>query len=91
MRAASLSDVREKLGPTEEDDYDVIIVQYNTMKAPPDEDYITAPFHLDSLEDVGPLPDQPGLSRTVMHQDGRSWNFERDLLNADDPPDWFRE
>jgi len=89
MRARPMSVVRERFAPTEEDDHSVVIVQYDTMKAPPDEDYIVCPFKLDSLEEVGPLPDRPGTSRTVIHQDGREWNFERELLKAEDPPDWF--
>jgi hypothetical protein len=50
-----------------------------------------APFEFDSLEEVDPLPERPGTERTVIHQDGRGWNFEKELLNADDPPDWFGE
>jgi hypothetical protein len=91
MRARPFTVIRDKLGPTEDDDYNVVILQYDTFKAPPDEDYVTAPFKFDSLEEVGPLPERPGTERTVIHQDGRSWNFEEELLNADDPPDWFGE
>jgi hypothetical protein len=91
MRAKPMSEVRKAFAPTEEDEYSVVIVQYDTFKAPPDEDYVTAPFEFDSLEEIGPLPDRPGTERTVIHQDGREWNFEEELLNADDPPDWFGE
>lgn len=91
MRAKPMSEVREAFAPTEEDNYTVVVVQYNTMKAPPDEDYVICPFKHDSLEELGPLPERPGTERTVIHQDGREWNFEEELLHAEDPPDWFGE
>jgi hypothetical protein len=52
---------------------------------------VTALFEFDSLEKIGPLPERPGTDRTVIHQDGRERNSEEELLNADDPPDWFGE
>lgn len=52
---------------------------------------MTTLFAFDSLEKIGPLPERPGTDRTVIHQDGREWNSEEELLNADDPPDWFGE
>lgn len=87
MKGTDDQTVEERFQPTEEDEHSVVIVEWDTMKAPTDEDYIRAPYRFDSLDDVHPLPEKPGYSRDVIHQDGRRWSMT-DL--REDPPEWFR-
>ena len=42
MKGTADETVMERFRPTEDDDYSVVIVEYDTMKAPSDEDYIRA-------------------------------------------------
>jgi hypothetical protein len=91
MRAKGFSKVKEAFQPTEEDDHSVVVILYDKFKAFSDEDYITAPHKYESLEDMPPLPeDKAGYEHTILHQDGRTWEY-RHLQESDDPPDWFPE
>ena len=87
MKGTSNETVMERFQPTEEDEHNVVIVVWDTMKAPSNNDYIRAPYRLDSLEDVSLLPEKPGYSYDVIHQDGRRWSMS-DL--REDPPEWFK-
>lgn len=86
MKGTSDETVMERFQPTEEDDWSVVIVVYDTMKAPYDDDYIRAPYRFDSLEDVSPLPEKEAYERVVITQDGD--HYPMPDLRAD-PPDWF--
>lgn len=89
MRAKPFSEVKEKFQPTEKDDHSVVVILYDTWKAPSDEDYITVPFRFEKLEDMSSLPEHiDGHEHTILHQDGRTWEY-RHLQESDNPPDWF--
>lgn len=91
VRAKSFGKVKEAFQPKEEDEHSVVIILYDKWKAFSDEDYITAPFKFKCLEEMTPLPeDKEGYEHTILHQDGRTWEY-RHLQDADDPPEWFPE
>ncbi len=91
MRATRFDKVKERFQPTEEDDHSVVVLLYDTWNAPTDGDYVTAPFTFESLNDLAPMPeDKAGYEHTILHQDGRTWEY-RHLQESDDPPEWFPE
>ena len=91
MKAKRFSEVKEAFQPTENDDHSVVVIQYDKWKAFSDDDYITTPYKFNSLDEMIRLPEhKEGYEHTILHQDGRRWEY-RDLQESDDPPTWFPE
>lgn len=89
MEAKRFPEVKEEFQPTEEDDHSVVVLLYDTEQAFSDDDYVTCPYKFDSLEDLTDMPEsKPGYEHTILHQDGRHWEYAN-LEESADPPDWF--
>ena len=55
-----------------DEDTDVVVLLYDRFHAPQDDDYITAPYTYESLDDVpDDLPDKPKSSYVLLTEDER--------------------
>lgn len=88
MKAARLSEVADEFKPTEEDDHSVVVVRYDLMKAPSDDDYITTPYEYDELQDIPDPPDKPDTEYIILTQDNGMFDVA-DL--RENPPEWFNK
>jgi hypothetical protein len=89
MKATGDRDPKEVYAPDEDDDWAVVIVEYDEFKPPSSDEYILAPYKYEEKADIPPPPDKPNTSYTVFIEDEETLSGED--LRGEDAPDWVEQ